>query len=119
MTPTTDTDWYEVTFSVPWIVHNVTTPQDAINIAVAELGKRIAGAGDAIRNANISVQSAPCGDCGNEMDVAVVVSGKALVGLLLTVEVRARCPEQSGPVGQRELGPHVPNTPLKLVHAPN
>ncbi len=111
-------DWYEVTFSVPWIVHNVATAQDAINIAVAELGKRVARAGGAIRNADISVQSVPCSDCGNEMDVSVVVSGEALVGLLLTVEVRASSLEESGTIGQRELGPHVPDTPLKLVRTP-
>jgi uncharacterized protein (UPF0212 family) len=49
------------------------------------------------------------------MDVSVVVSGEALVGLLLTVEVQASCPEESGIIGQRELGPHVPDTPLRLV----
>jgi uncharacterized protein (UPF0212 family) len=115
MTTTIDTDWHEVTFSIPWIVHGVATAQDAINIAVAELGKRVAQAGGAIRNADISVQTVPCGDCGNEMDVSVVVSGEALVGLLLTVEVQASCPEESGIIGQRELGPHVPDTPLRLV----
>ena len=118
MTTTPDTTWYEITFSVPWIVHNVTTAQDAINIAVAELGKRVAKAGDLIRNANISVQSACCSGCETEMDVATVVSGRALVGLLLTVEVRASCPEESGIIGQREIGPHVPDTPLTLVESP-
>jgi hypothetical protein len=117
MTPTSDTDWYEVTFSVPWIVRNVATAQDAINIAVAELGKRVAKAGESIRNADITVQSACCRGCETEMDVATVVSGRALVGLLLTVEVRASCPEESGIIGQREIGPHVPDTPLTLVES--
>jgi uncharacterized protein (UPF0212 family) len=115
ITMTSDTNWYEATFSVPWIVHGVATAQDAINIAVAELGKRVAQAGDAIRHADITVQSVPCSDCGHEMDVSVVVSGEALVGLLLTVEVQASCPEESGNIGQRELGPYVPDTPLRLV----
>jgi uncharacterized protein (UPF0212 family) len=51
------------------------------------------------------------------MDVATVVSGRALVGLLLTVEVRASCPEESGIIGQREIGPYVPDTPLTLVES--
>ena len=49
------------------------------------------------------------------MDVATVVSGRALVGLLLSVEVRASSPEESGIIGQREIGPHVPETPLVIV----
>ena len=118
MTPTSNTDWYEVSFSVPWIVHGADTAQDAINIAVAELGKRVAEADGPIRNADISVQSVPCNACGNEMDVATVVSGEALVGLLLTVEVQSRSPEKSGLVGQRELGPLLPDTPLRLVQSP-
>jgi len=115
MTTTPDTTWYEVSFSVPWMVHNVASAQDAINIAVAELGKRVAKAGKVIRNADISVQSACCRGCGTEMEVATVVSGQALVGLLLSVEVRASSPEESGIIGQREIGPHVPETPLVIV----
>ena len=115
MTTTPDTTWYEVSFSVPWIVHNVATAQDAINIAVAELGKCVANVGKVIRNADITVQSACCRGCETEMDVATVVSGQALVGLLLSVEVRASSPEESGIIGQREIGPHVPETPLVIV----
>ena len=115
MTVSSDTEWHTVTYSIPWIVHNVATAQDAINIAVAELGKCVANVGKAIRNADISVQSACCRGCGTEMDVATVVSGRALVGLLLSVEVRASSPEESGIIGQREIGPHVPETPLVIV----
>ena len=118
MTQTATTDWYEVTFSVPWIVHGVTTAQDAINIAVSELGKRVANTGDAIRNADIAVQSLPYGDCGKTMEVSVVVSGEALVGLLLTVEVLATSSEDGQIIGQRELGPHVPDVPLRPVSPP-
>jgi len=115
MTVSSDTEWHTVTYSIPWIVHNVATAQDAINIAVAELGKCVANVGKVIRNADITVQSACCRGCETEMDVATVVSGQALVGLLLSVEVRASCPEEGGIVSQREIGPHVPDTPLTLV----
>jgi len=115
MTGLSDTEWHTVTYSIPWIVHNVATAQDAINIAVAELGKCIAKAGKAIRNADIVVQSARCNGCGSTVDVATVVSGEALVGLLLTVDVRSGCLEDSDTVARREIGPHVPDTPLTLV----
>jgi uncharacterized protein (UPF0212 family) len=115
MDTTPDADWYEITLSVPWIVHNVESPQDAINIAVAELGKRVAKTGGRIQNADIDVQSATCGSCGSEMTVATVVSGQALVGLLLTVDVRAPSAGEATRVAQREIGPHVPKTPLAPV----
>ena len=115
MDTTQDTDWYEVTLSVPWIVHNVESPQDAINIAVAELGKRVAKTGGRIQDADIDVQSVTCGSCGSEMTVATVVSGQALVGLLLTVDVRAPSAGEATRVAQREIGPYVPKTPLAPV----
>jgi uncharacterized protein (UPF0212 family) len=115
MTTTPTANWYEVTYSVPWIVHNVATAQDAINIAVSQLGKAVANVSGPVRNADISVQTARCRGCTTGMDVATVVSGQALVGLLLTVEVRAPSPEESDIVGRREIGPHVPDTPLSLV----
>ena len=117
MTVSSDTEWYTVTYSVPWIVHSVATAQDAINIAVAELGKRVAKASKAIRNADIVVQSARCNGCGSAVDVATVVSGEALVGLLLTVDVRSGRLEDSDTIARREIGPHVPDTPLTLVEA--
>ena len=118
MNSITDADWYEVSFSVPWIVHGAPTAQDAINIAVSELGKRVTKTGEAVRNADISVQSLDCAACGNRTDAVFIVAGEALVGLFLTLEVRARSPEESGKVGRRELGPHVPNTPLHLIESP-
>jgi uncharacterized protein (UPF0212 family) len=85
MTTTPTANWYEVTYSVPWIVHNVATAQDAINIAVSQLGKAVAKPSGSVRNADISVQTVSCRGCTTEMDVATVVSSQALVGLLLTV----------------------------------
>nr|WP_264475115.1 DUF555 domain-containing protein [Salinirubrum litoreum] len=55
--------------------------------------------------------------CKTEMEVATVVAGQALVGLLLTVEVRAQSPEEAGIIARREIGPHVPDTPLGFVNS--
>jgi uncharacterized protein (UPF0212 family) len=117
MNSITDADWYEVSFSVPWVVHGAPTAQDAINIAVSELGKRVTKAGNTVRNTDISVQSLGCAACGTQTDAVFVVAGEALVGLILTLEVRARSPEESGKIGRRELGPHVPDTPLHLIES--
>lgn len=118
MTTATPRDWYEVSYSIPYIAQSVNTSQDAINIAVSELGKRVAKTSPTIRNADISVQTLDCASCGTETEAVLVVSGSALVGLLLTVEVQARSLDESGRVGLHELGPHLPDTPLKLVQSP-
>jgi hypothetical protein len=112
-----EVDWYEVSFSIPWIVHGVATAQDAINIAVSELGTRVTKTGKAVRNADISVQSLGCTECGTETDAVLLVAGEALVGLLLTLEVQADSPEESGKIGRRALGPHVPGTPLQIIES--
>lgn len=114
MSSTPGSNWYEVTFAVPWIVNGVTAPQDAINIAVSELGKRV-GKVPGVRNADIAVQSVGCAGCDAQTDALLLVAGQALVGLLLTVEVQARSAEASPRAGVRAIGPHVPDVPLKVV----
>jgi uncharacterized protein (UPF0212 family) len=115
MSSNNENDWYEVTFAVPWEVRGVTASQDAINIAVSELAKRVLKAGRGIRNPDIEVQSVRCAGCGEESDGILLVVEKALVGLLLTVEVRARSTEKSERVGVRTIGPQVPDVPLVVV----
>lgn len=115
MNTNADDEWYKVSFSLPWTVHNVETGQDAINIAVSELGKVLAGLTDDFRNVEIEVQQSACGECGSETYALVVISGRALVGLALTAEVRARSAETSGQYAQRVLGQQLPDTPLTLI----
>ena len=117
MNTNTDDEWYDVSFSLPWTVHNASTGQDAINIAVSELGKVLAGLTDDFRNVEIEVQRSACGECGSETYTLVVIAGKALVGLILTAEVRASSAETSGQHARRVLGKQLPDTPLTLVDA--
>ena len=107
--------WYIVTFSVPWIVRGAETGQDAINIAVSEVGKRITSASDRTRNCNINVQSLGCNGCNSRTDALLLVSKTALVGLLLTLEVQAESGEEAERLARREIGPHLEDTPLTSV----
>ena len=107
--------WYSVTFSVPWIVRGAETGQDAINIAVSEVGKRITAASDRTRNCNINVQSLGCNGCNSRTDALLLVSKTALVGLLLTLEVQAESGEDAERLARREIGPHLEDTPLTSV----
>ena len=109
-------DWYEVTFSLPWIVKQVESGQDAINIAVSEVGKRVTPATAPIRNIDISVQEICCGDCESTTDALLLVSKTALVGLLLTMEVQGTTPEEAERAARRKIGPHLEDAPLTAVN---
>jgi uncharacterized protein (UPF0212 family) len=104
-----------VTFSLPWIVRGADTGQDAINIAVSEVGKRISAASDRTRNCNIEVQSLGCNECNSRTEALLLVSKTALVGLFVTLEVQAKSAEEAEQRARREIGPHLEDTPLTSV----
>jgi uncharacterized protein (UPF0212 family) len=111
----TGEEWYSVTFSMPWIVRGVETGQDAINIAVSEVGKRITSASDRTKSCDINVQSVGCNDCNSKTDALLLVSKTALVGLLVTLEAQAESMEDAEQIARREIGPHLEDTPLTSV----
>ncbi|MFC7252013.1 DUF555 domain-containing protein [Halomicroarcula sp. GCM10025324] len=51
-------DWYQVRLTLPWVVPGAPGVQDAINIAVAEVGRRADAS--AVHSADISVQDVAC-----------------------------------------------------------
>ena len=104
-----------VVFSVGWVVRGAKTGQDAINIAVSEVGKRVGSSGDQVRTVDISIQRIGCNSCGIDSDALLLVSETALVGLFLEVEVDAEDSETAEKIARREVGPHLHNTPLKSV----
>lgn len=106
---------FAVIYSVPWIVHGAETGQDAINIAISEVGKLVSSVGFRTLNVNISVQRIGCNNCNTGTDALLIVSETALVGLLLEVEVAASGPETAEKVARREIGPHLHNTKLTAV----
>lgn len=111
----TTTDGYTVVFSIGWVVRGAETGQDAINIAVSEVGKRVSSTGERTRNVDISVQRIECNSCGTGAEALLLVSETALVGLFLEVEVNAEDPDTAERIARREVGPHLHNTPLTLV----
>ncbi len=104
---------YAVVFSLGWVVRGAETGQDAINIAVSEVGKRVSSTGGQIRSVDINVQQIGCNSCGIGSDALLLVSETALIGLFL--EVDAEDPETAEKVARREIGPHLHNTPLSSV----
>jgi len=104
-----------VVFSLGWVVQGAETGQDAINIAVSEVGKRIGSTDERIRSVDISVQRLGCNSCGSGSDALLLVSETALVGLFLEVEVATEDPKTAETISRREVGPNLHNTPLDPV----
>ena len=106
---------YTVMLSFGWVVRGAETGQDAINIAVSEVGRRVGAPGERTRSVDISVQQIGCHSCGTGSEALLLVSGTALVGLFLEVVVDAEDPDTAEKIARREVGPHLDNTPLESV----
>ena len=107
---------YWVTLSVPWLVRGAHAVQDAINIAVSEVGTRVSEADTThVDHCDISIQTISCTTCGTPMEAVLVVAETALVGLTLECAVTAQSTEDAEQTSRRELGTAFDDTPLVLV----
>jgi len=110
-----DGTWFEVQISVPWVVAGTTGVQDAINIAVSEVGKRVNKT--SARNSEIVVQDVACPSCGYEYEAALSTTDFALVVLTVIAEFPADSAEESSRVAKRELGVRMKDIPLTVLGA--
>jgi uncharacterized protein (UPF0212 family) len=108
-----DEQWYEVELSVPWVVAGAKSVQDAISIAVAEVGKRTKST--EARSSEILVQDVACPSCGYEMEAALCTTDFAMVVLTVIVEMPAESLEESERVAKRELGVRMEDIPLTVL----
>jgi len=109
------TDSYVVVLSFSWVVRGAETGQDAINIAVSEVGRRVGTPGERTRSVDISVQQIGCHNCGTGSEALLLVSETALVGLFLEVVMEAEDPDTVKKITRREVGPLLDNTPLASI----
>jgi uncharacterized protein (UPF0212 family) len=105
--------WYQVRLTLPWVVPGAPGVQDAINIAVAEVGRRADAS--AVRSADISVQDVACPSCSWEMEAVLCTHGYAMVVLDITVEIEASSVDESTTLVKRELGSRMKDIPLTVV----
>ncbi|MFC7174894.1 DUF555 domain-containing protein [Haloplanus litoreus] len=107
---------YWVTLSVPWLVRGAQAVQDAINIAVSEVGTRVSEADSThVDHCDISIQTLSCPTCGTPIEAVLVVAETALVGPTLECTVTARSSEDAEQTTRRELGTAFDGTPLVPV----
>ena len=108
-------EWYRVRLTLPWVVPGAPGVQDAINISVAEVGKRVSAS--KARSCDIEVQDLSCPECGHHMEASLCTPGYGMVVLDVTVEVTARSLEHSRKVAKRELGSRMKDIPLTVIDA--
>jgi hypothetical protein len=104
---------YLVVLEGGWYVKNARSPEDAMNIAVAEAGKRLNPELDYVE---ISVGKTTCPYCGREIDSVFTVANVALVGLEFQMKVfNANNELHAGKIAKVNIGKKLGDTPLRVV----
>ncbi len=104
---------YLVVVQAAWIVRKAKSIKDAMNIAVAEAGKRLNPDLDFVE---IDVGETECPKCGATLKSVFMVAGTALVGLIMEMKVfNAQNKEHAARIAKYELGKRLQRTPLEIV----
>ncbi len=104
---------YLVVLQGAWIVRNVKSVRDAMNIAVAEAGKRLNPDMDYVE---IDVGVTQCPKCGENLKSVFLVANTALVGLTFEMKVfNAQSREHAIRIAKSELGKRLQRIPLEVV----
>jgi uncharacterized protein (UPF0212 family) len=104
---------YLVVLQGAWVVKKARTVEDAMNIAVAEAGKRLSPDLDFV---DIDVGVVNCPKCNEPLKSAFLVAGMALVGLIFEMKVfNAENEEHAARIAKYEIGKRLRKVPLEVV----
>jgi len=104
---------YLVVLQAAWIVRKAKSLRDAMNIAVAEAGKRLNPDLDFVK---IDVGDTACPKCGAPLKSVFMVAGTALVGLVMEMKVfNAKSKEHAARIAKYELGKRMQRIPLEVL----
>ncbi|AGK60684.1 Uncharacterized protein conserved in archaea [Archaeoglobus sulfaticallidus PM70-1] len=104
---------YIVRLQGGWIVRKAKSVEDAMNIAVAEAGKRLNPDLDYVE---IDVGDTACPACNVPFKSAFMVAGVALVGLIFEMKVfNAESKEHAGRIAKYEIGKRLGRIPLEVI----
>jgi hypothetical protein len=96
-----------------WIVKRAKSVEDAMNIAVAEAGKRLSPDLDFV---DIDVGDVECPKCNESLKSAFMVAGIALVGLVFEMKVfNAESEEHAARIAKYGIGKRLQRIPLEVV----
>ena len=104
---------YIVTLEAGWLVKNIERVEDAMNIAISEVGKLL---NPDLNFVEIEVGTTSCPSCGESFDSVFMAAGTALVGILLEMKVYdAEGDEHAARIAKSTIGKALRNTPLNVV----
>jgi uncharacterized protein (UPF0212 family) len=104
---------YIVTLEAGWLVKNVESVEDAMNIAISEVGKLL---NPDLNFVEIEVGTTSCPACGEAFDSVFLAAGTALVGIMLEMKVYdAESEEHAARIAKSTIGKALRTTPLNVV----
>lgn len=104
---------YIVTLEAAWLVKSVESVEDAMNIAISEVGKLL---NPDLNFVEIEVGTTSCPACSEAFDSVFMAAGTALVGILLDMKVYdAESEEHAARIAKSTIGKALRNTPLNVV----
>lgn len=104
---------YIVTLEAAWLVRSVESVEDAMNIAISEVGKLL---NPDLSFVEIEVGTTSCPACGEAFDSVFMAASTALVGILLEMKVyEAESEEHAARIAKSTIGKVLRNTPLNVV----
>ncbi|ADC64765.1 Protein of unknown function DUF555 [Ferroglobus placidus DSM 10642] len=104
---------YIVVLQGAWIVRNAKSVKDAMNIAVAEAGKRLNPDLDFVE---VDVGTTECPKCKQPLKSVFLVANTALVGLIFEMKVyNAQSKEHAARIAKYEIGKRLQRIPLEVI----
>ncbi len=104
---------YLVTLEAAWLVKSVESVDDAMSIAISEVGKQL---NPDLNFVEIEVGTTSCPACGEAFDSVFMAAGTALVGILLEMKVYdAESEEHAARIAKSTIGKALKNVPLDVV----
>lgn len=104
---------YIVTLEAAWLVKSVESVEDAMNIAISEVGKML---NPDLNFVEIEVGTTSCPACSEAFDSVFMAAGTALVGILLEMKVYdAENEEHGARIAKSTIGKALISTPLDVV----
>ncbi len=104
---------YIVTLEAAWLVKSVDSVEDAMNIAISEVGKLL---NPDLNFVEIEVGTTSCPACGEAFDSVFMAAGTGLVGILLEMKVYdAESEEHAARIAKSTIGKVLRNTALNVV----
>ena len=104
---------YYVTLEAAWLVKDVKSVDDAIGIAISEVGKRL---NPKLSKVEVAIGSMSCPACGEIFDSVYLAAHTALVGVMLEIKVlNAENESHATKIAKAVIGKALADVPLKAV----